>query len=61
MVIGVLNSNSPIELVPYGKAYTAGFEDMLRRRPVIDKLANATGFRPTRSLHEIIALTAQKI
>jgi UDP-glucose 4-epimerase len=59
LVIQVLNSNSPIELVPYGKAYAAGFEDMLRRRPVIDKLAKVTDFRPTRSLREIIALTAK--
>jgi UDP-glucose 4-epimerase len=61
LVIDVLNSNSSIELVPYGKAYSAGFEDLLRRRPVIDKLAKVTGFRPTRSLREIIALTAEEV
>jgi UDP-glucose 4-epimerase len=61
MVIRVLDSNSSIDLVPYGEAYASGFEDMLRRRPVIDKLAKLTGFRSTRSLREIIALTAKKV
>src|SRR5262249_31377751 len=59
LVVSVLGSNSPIELVPYGKAYAGGFEDLQRRRPIIDKLADVTGFRPTRSLREIIALTAK--
>ena len=57
-VIRTLDSRSEIELVSYEDAYAPGFEDMLRRRPVIEKLRNATGFLPTTSLSEIIGLTA---
>ncbi len=58
-VVEILYSTSPIELVSYNEAYAPGFEDMLRRKPLIDKLAKATGFRPATSLREIIELTAQ--
>src|SRR5258705_3967437 len=57
-VISVLGSKSKIELVPYSKAYEPGFDDMRRRKPVIDKLAVVIGFRPSTSLNEIIQLTA---
>jgi UDP-glucose 4-epimerase len=58
LVIRTLGSRSPLEHVPYGQAYAPGFEDMLRRRPRIEKCAQLTGFRPRRSLAEIVALTA---
>jgi UDP-glucose 4-epimerase len=48
------NSSSPIQFVPYDKAYEPGFEDMMRRVPCIDKLQALTGFRPQTSLNEII-------
>ena len=48
------DSSSPIHFVPYEKAYEAGFEDMFRRVPSIDKLQNLTGFRPQTGLAEII-------
>jgi UDP-glucose 4-epimerase len=47
-------SDSPIQFVPYDKAYEPGFEDMMRRVPCIDKLHGLTGFRPQTSLGEII-------
>ena len=47
-------SSSPIEYVPYDKAYEPGFEDMMRRVPSVDKLQALTGFRPRISLDEII-------
>jgi UDP-glucose 4-epimerase len=47
-------SASPIEYVPYDKAYEPGFEDMMRRVPCVDKLHALTGFRPATSLNEII-------
>jgi len=47
-------SASPIEYVPYDKAYEPGFEDMMRRVPCVDKLHALTGFRPQTSLDEII-------
>jgi nucleoside-diphosphate-sugar epimerase len=48
------NSMSPIEFVPYDKAYEPGFEDMMRRVPCVDKLEALTGFRPRTPLTEII-------
>lgn len=56
-VIRVLNSKSSIEFIPYGQAYAPGFDDMRRRKPVVDKLERITGFRPGHSLDEIIQLT----
>src|SRR6195256_2208902 len=47
-------SSSPIEYVPYDKAYEPGFEDMMRRVPSVEKLHALTGFRPRTSLDEII-------
>ena len=49
------NSDSPIELVPYEEAYAEGFEDMERRVPDCGKIEQWTGFRPKRSLEQIIA------
>ena len=47
-------SHSPITYIPYEEAYEAGFEDMLRRVPLLDKLERLTGFRPATPLDEII-------
>jgi UDP-glucose 4-epimerase len=47
-------SSSPIDFVPYDKAYEPGFEDMMRRVPSVEKLHALTGFRPKTSLNEII-------
>jgi UDP-glucose 4-epimerase len=49
-----LSSTSPIEFIPYDKAYEPGFEDMMRRVPSVDKLHSLVGFRPQTSLAEII-------
>jgi UDP-glucose 4-epimerase len=57
-VIAILGSSSQIEFVPYSKAYAPGFEDMRRRKPVVEKLFRATGFRPATPLSRIIELTA---
>ena len=57
-VIDLTGSRSEIELVPYDEAYDAGFEDMKRRKPVIDKLEAFTGFRPATGLDDIILNTA---
>ena len=58
LVVTTLGSKSKIELVPYDKAYAPGFEDMRRRKPRIEKLAAAIGFRPVTSLGQIIRQTA---
>lgn len=54
MVRDAAGSDSPIVHVPYAEAYAEGFEDMQRRVPDIRKLERAIGFRPTRSLEQII-------
>jgi UDP-glucose 4-epimerase len=61
LVLKLLGSNSQIELVPYGKAYAPGFEDMRRRKPLVDKLQAVTGFRPATPLRRIIELTAAAV
>ncbi|MFM1769292.1 MAG: hypothetical protein RJA22_1821 [Verrucomicrobiota bacterium] len=57
-VIDVLGSASGVERVPYATAYAAGFEDMPRRRPRLEKLERVTGFRPRTPLSAIIERTA---
>ena len=57
-VIEILKSKSAIEFVSYNQAYAPGFEDMRRRKPVVDKLFQATHFKPETSLRKIIELTA---
>ncbi len=49
-------SRSDIVFVPYSEAYEAGFEDMPRRIPDITKVRNLVGFRPSKSLEEIVHL-----
>jgi UDP-glucose 4-epimerase len=49
-----MGSDSPIQFVPYDKAYEPGFEDMMRRVPSIEKLHALTGFRPQTNLADII-------
>jgi UDP-glucose 4-epimerase len=58
LVIRILGSRSSVELVPYNQAYAPGFDDMRRRKPIIDKLTRVTAFRPIISLKEIIQRTA---
>jgi UDP-glucose 4-epimerase len=47
-------SRSTIRLVPYGEAYTAGFEDMMRRVPDLTKIREMIGYRPSRNLDQIL-------
>jgi UDP-glucose 4-epimerase len=58
LVIQLLKSSSTVEFVPYHQAYEPGFDDMRRRKPVVEKLAAVTGFRPATSLRQIIERTA---
>ena len=41
-------------MVPYDEAYEAGFEDMRRRIPDIRKVQALVGYRPTKTLDEIL-------
>jgi UDP-glucose 4-epimerase len=47
-------SSSQIVHVPYEKAYTEGFEDMIRRVPDLTLAQKLIGFNPKHSLDEII-------
>lgn len=48
------DSSSEIVLIPYDKAYEAGFEDMPRRVPDLRKIGAAVGYTPTVGLDEIL-------
>ena len=48
------NSSSPIEHIPYEKAYGPGFEDMQRRCPNIQKIRKLIGFEPKYDMDAII-------
>lgn len=57
-IITMLESKSEIVKKPYDEVYPSGFEDMLRRKPSVDKLERLTGFRPKTPLSKIIQATA---
>jgi UDP-glucose 4-epimerase len=59
LVVKTLGSKSQIELIPYDKAYAPGFDDMRRRKPLVEKLERFVKFKPQTPLREIIRLTAE--
>jgi UDP-glucose 4-epimerase len=59
-IVETLHSASEIKLRPYDEVYPAGFEDMQRRKPSVDKLEKLTGFRPRTELSAIIQATAER-
>ena len=54
LIIKQTASKSLITFTDYKDAYSAGFEDMVRRVPDISKLANFTGWEPKLGLDTII-------
>lgn len=48
-------SPSEIELVPYDEAYGEGFEDLQRRIPDTTRIEERIGWRPEKTLDEILA------
>jgi UDP-glucose 4-epimerase len=60
-VIATLGSKSQIEFVPYSTAYAPGFDDMRRRKPVVEKLRRVTAFSPQTTLDQIIRRTAESV
>jgi UDP-glucose 4-epimerase len=54
----VTGSRSEIVMVPYDKAYGPGFDDMPRRVPDLTRANELLGWRPRRTLHEIISQIA---
>ncbi len=53
-VIQVTRSASRVELVAYETVFGPGFEDMRHRKPSLKLLERLTGFRPKRTLDEIL-------
>lgn len=53
-VKGFLSSDSPVQLIPYHEAYEVGFEDMRRRVPDLSKARNLIGYKPAKTLDNII-------
>jgi UDP-glucose 4-epimerase len=47
-------SHSEIVRVPYCDAYEEGFEDMPRRVPALSRIGTLIGFRPTRTMEQIL-------
>jgi UDP-glucose 4-epimerase len=54
IVRGIVNPSAEIQHVPYDQAYAEGFEDLSRRVPDISLAAQLVGYRPTRTLEDII-------
>lgn len=50
-------SRSELRFIPYDEAYAKGFEDMQRRVPDIQKIERLIGWRPTKTLADIIQMT----
>jgi UDP-glucose 4-epimerase len=53
-VKALTHSDSEIVAIPYEMAYGEGFEDMPRRVPDLAKIERLIGYRPTRSLDQIL-------
>jgi UDP-glucose 4-epimerase len=54
-VLDATSSRSGITYVPYDQVYGLGIEDMFHRIPSISKIDAAIGWKPTRTLDEILA------
>jgi len=52
--IEMTGSSSEIRYIPYEDVYGDGFEDMQRRVPSLEKAAALLGYKPTRTLEDII-------
>jgi len=53
-VVTMTGSSSQFVSVPYNEVYGQGIEDMLHRQPAIEKVNEAIGWEPTRTLEEIL-------
>ncbi|MBI5567049.1 MAG: GDP-mannose 4,6-dehydratase [Chloroflexi bacterium] len=64
-IVARADSQAEIKLIPYAQAYAAGFEDMRRRVPGIDKIAAAIGWQPRiqldQTLDEVITETRAQL
>ena len=61
LVISRTNSSSVIQVIPYEKAYSKGFEDMRRRMPDTSRINALNSWQPEKSLEEIIDDVAESL
>lgn len=54
-VLALTQSQSTITYTPYSDAYPAGFEDIARRVPDIEKIKSVIDWQPRKNLEEIIS------
>src|ERR687888_644350 len=54
-VLELTGSSSELGFVPYDQVYGQGIEDMLNRKPSIEKIRQAIGWRPALDLDRILA------
>jgi UDP-glucose 4-epimerase len=60
-IVDATGSTSSIRYVPYSEAYGEGFEDMEHRIPDISKAHACFGYKPRRSLDEIISAVIRHV
>ena len=60
LVVKKAGSKSEIRYIPYEEAYPEGFEDMQRRVPNLKRVFLLIGFRPSRSLDDILTDVIQE-
>jgi len=60
-VITVTNSKSQIRRISYKKAYGEGFEDLIRRRPSLEKTKKVIGYKARISLDESLSRIAREL
>ncbi len=54
LVRNIAGSKSPVEFIPFEKAYDENFEDLVRRVPDLSKVKKLTGYAPTRNIEQIV-------
>jgi UDP-glucose 4-epimerase len=54
LIIKLSNSNSKIVYKTHEEVYGSKFEDPMRRTPSIDKIIEATGYKPSMAIHNMI-------
>lgn len=50
----ITGSQSSIRMIPYDQAYESGFEDMHRRIPNLDRIRQLIGYKPTKTLDQML-------
>lgn len=60
-IVARIGSTSKIEYISYKDAYSAGFEDMVRRVPDISKINKVINWKPELSLEDIIDDVARSL